>query len=105
MVKLEWGTKRTCQNCQSRFYDLQRSPITCPKCGSIYEIVVTSRKGKKAPVIEDSDIKLEEIETDVTLNDEDDSSIDEDDLIDEDDVLDDDLDDVSDVRRDSDEDH
>lgn len=34
------GTKRTCQmsECGSRFYDLNRNPITCPICGSIYEI-------------------------------------------------------------------
>ena len=34
------GTKRTCQNsgCGSRFYDLGRSPITCPLCGSNYVI-------------------------------------------------------------------
>ncbi len=34
------GTKRTCQNsgCGSRFYDLNRDPITCPMCGSNYVI-------------------------------------------------------------------
>lgn len=34
------GTKRTCQNsqCGSRFYDLNRDPITCPVCQTIYVI-------------------------------------------------------------------
>ena len=34
------GTKRTCQNsgCGSRFYDLNREPISCPMCGSNYAI-------------------------------------------------------------------
>lgn len=32
MVKAAWGTKRTCQSCGARFYDLNNSPITCPKC-------------------------------------------------------------------------
>jgi uncharacterized protein (TIGR02300 family) len=34
------GTKRSCQNpeCGSRFYDLNRDPITCPVCGSNYVI-------------------------------------------------------------------
>jgi uncharacterized protein (TIGR02300 family) len=34
------GTKRTCQSseCGSRFYDLNRKPIVCPICGSLYEI-------------------------------------------------------------------
>jgi uncharacterized protein (TIGR02300 family) len=38
--KAERGTKRTCQNseCGSRFYDLNRDAITCPICGSVYEL-------------------------------------------------------------------
>ncbi len=34
------GTKRTCQSdeCGARFYDLNRSPIVCPICGTIYVI-------------------------------------------------------------------
>ncbi|MGD9802600.1 MAG: TIGR02300 family protein [Hyphomicrobiaceae bacterium] len=34
------GTKRTCQSdeCGARFYDLNRDPIACPICGSVYEI-------------------------------------------------------------------
>lgn len=32
------GTKRTCQSCEERFYDLDRSPIVCPFCGSKYVI-------------------------------------------------------------------
>jgi len=32
------GTKRTCQECGARFYDLLRDPITCPMCGTIYEL-------------------------------------------------------------------
>lgn len=33
MVKAELGTKRTCPSCASRFYDLLKNPIICPKCG------------------------------------------------------------------------
>jgi uncharacterized protein (TIGR02300 family) len=34
------GTKRTCQSneCGARFYDLNRDPIVCPICGSIYQL-------------------------------------------------------------------
>jgi uncharacterized protein (TIGR02300 family) len=28
------GTKRTCQACEVRFYDLARDPIVCPMCGA-----------------------------------------------------------------------
>lgn len=34
MIKPEWGTKRTCPKCSTRFYDLgQEDPVTCISCG------------------------------------------------------------------------
>jgi uncharacterized protein (TIGR02300 family) len=30
------GTKRLCQACEVRFYDLSRDPIVCPACGAQY---------------------------------------------------------------------
>jgi uncharacterized protein (TIGR02300 family) len=30
------GTKRVCQACEVRFYDLSRDPIVCPACGAKY---------------------------------------------------------------------
>jgi uncharacterized protein (TIGR02300 family) len=41
-IKTQRGTKRTCQNpeCGSRFYDLNRDPITCPVCSTVYQVVV-----------------------------------------------------------------
>jgi uncharacterized protein (TIGR02300 family) len=30
------GTKRMCQACQVRFYDLMREQILCPACGAVY---------------------------------------------------------------------
>jgi len=30
------GTKRMCQACQVRFYDLKRDEIVCPACGVLY---------------------------------------------------------------------
>jgi uncharacterized protein (TIGR02300 family) len=43
-TKAQRGTKRTCQNsdCGSRFYDLSRDPITCPVCGTVYEITASA---------------------------------------------------------------
>ena len=37
MAKPEWGTKRQCPECGARFYDLNRHPITCVKCGTVFE--------------------------------------------------------------------
>ena len=34
MVKAEWGTKRACPKCNTRFYDLTKDePVTCIACG------------------------------------------------------------------------
>ena len=34
MSKPEFGTKHTCEACAERFYDLNRSPVICFKCGA-----------------------------------------------------------------------
>src|SRR5262245_12045691 len=41
-IKSERGTKRTCQNpgCGTRFYDLNRDPIACPICNTVYVITL-----------------------------------------------------------------
>ena len=37
MTKSELGTKRICGNCNSKFYDLHKSPIVCPTCQAMFE--------------------------------------------------------------------
>ena len=38
MVKPEWGTKRTCPKCGTRFYDLGKDdPVSCVECGVSWE--------------------------------------------------------------------
>src|SRR5436190_5855708 len=48
MVKASWGSKHTRQNCAARFYDLNKSPIKCPKCGREHdrEDFVKVRRGR-----------------------------------------------------------
>ena len=37
MVNPEWGTKRTCPKCSTRFYDLAKdNPVTCISCGNAW---------------------------------------------------------------------
>src|SRR5512138_3738194 len=50
VVKASWGIKRTCQSCSARFYDLNKSPIKCPKCGREHdrEDFVKVRRGRGA---------------------------------------------------------
>jgi uncharacterized protein (TIGR02300 family) len=51
VVKPELGTKRACPSCHSRFYDLRRDPIVCPKCGVSFtaEAVLPSKAEHAAP--------------------------------------------------------
>lgn len=45
MAKPELGIKRLCASCGAKFYDLNRDPITCPKCGTVFEVVAVSPRG------------------------------------------------------------
>jgi len=47
VAKAEWGTKRRCLSCAAKFYDLNRSPIECPKCGAAFQIE-TPRQARDA---------------------------------------------------------
>ncbi|MDR1828353.1 MAG: TIGR02300 family protein [Methylobacteriaceae bacterium] len=38
MARPELGIKRQCKHCDAKFYDLNRDPIVCPKCGHVYVI-------------------------------------------------------------------
>ena len=48
MAKPEWGKKRICLACNTKYYDLNKSPIICPSCGSEFDpdIYLKIRKGK-----------------------------------------------------------
>ena len=100
MPKDEWGVKRVCPTCSTRFYDLQHYPMTCPKCGSTFTIesltavkakALRPEKLKPEPVdVED----LPEIETDDDVIESDDD-LDDEILEDEEDSVD--LEDIADV--------
>ena len=48
MAKLEWGKKRICPSCGLKYYDFNKSPITCPTCNVEFDpdLYLKSRKGK-----------------------------------------------------------
>ncbi len=46
VAKKDMGTKRTCQSCNARFYDLQKSPPVCPKCGTTQNLEKPARGGR-----------------------------------------------------------
>ena len=73
MVKPEWGLKRICPNCSTRYYDMLRDPITCPKCGAAFD-PDTFAKTKRAraaapPEVAVDPIAEEEIEADLPADD------------------------------------
>jgi uncharacterized protein (TIGR02300 family) len=48
VAKPELGTKRLCGECGAKFYDLNKDPITCPKCGTVQ--VAAPARGRPEPV-------------------------------------------------------
>ncbi len=54
MAKPELGTKRVCLECSAKYFDLNRDPIVCPKCGTIFEIAT---RDKSRPAVEEPETK------------------------------------------------
>jgi uncharacterized protein (TIGR02300 family) len=74
MVKAEWGTKRSCPKCGTRFYDLGKDdPVTCIDCGEHWspEPVLKSKQPipyeeeAKTKKLEDQDADLAEEDLDI----------------------------------------
>src|SRR5687768_11508586 len=88
MVKAEWGTKRTCPKCGTRFYDLgKEDPVTCLACGVAWdpEPVLKSKQPlpydapKKEVEVdekEDADLAAEELEIDEDVEENPDDEVD-----------------------------
>lgn len=49
MSKIERGVKRRCGSCEAPFYDMLRYPITCPKCGAVYDGAAGKKKLASVP--------------------------------------------------------
>ncbi len=81
MNKIEFnrGTKRKCGSCGTLFYDLDKSPIVCPNCGSEVALLTNiSKRGRppKISKVEDtvdkkSQINVDELNVDIDSNSED----------------------------------
>ena len=65
MAKPEWGVKRICSSCGTKYYDFNNSPIICPSCNMQFDpdVYLKSRKGKsfspKVVVDNNDDIEVE----------------------------------------------
>lgn len=108
MPKEEWGTKRQCPHCATRFYDLQNDPMTCPECGNVFTAESLTSGRTRSLIAEKTAAARDEDQNDLVDDDDLDDDADTGDL--DDDLLDDDdddgdvsLDDIADVPE-SDED-
>jgi len=52
VARPEWGVKRTCPNCGTRYYDMRKEPPICPSCQTPFdpEALLKSRRARPAPV-------------------------------------------------------
>lgn len=84
MVKPEWGTKRTCPKCATRFYDLGNdSPVVCISCGVSWDPEPVLKSKQPLPYEEaapdkpvkavDSDLAETDTDLDIDIDDDDDS--------------------------------
>ena len=95
MAKPELGEKRVCGNCSAKFYDLNRDPIVCPKCATVFEVAaaekpVPEREAKKpAPAAETEEKEDEVVATGPEIISLEDADEDEGETVDGDDVPDD----------------
>src|SRR5689334_25177297 len=83
VAKPEWGSKRICPSCGTRYYDLLRDPVVCPKCSTPFdpEAFLKARRARPAAPVEkelepvgadEIDADLETEEADVAEDEEDD---------------------------------
>lgn len=94
MAKAEWGAKHTCLSCSAKFYDMGRSPITCPACdvpfataapartrrarkveAKVVDIAVAAASSKKASSDDGEDALIDDDD------DDDDDSLDDDNVV------------------------
>ena len=60
MAKPDLGGKRQCQNCGTKFFDLNKDPIVCPKCGTVFQVTAASaRSASRARVQDDEEVEIE----------------------------------------------
>ncbi len=69
VTKPELGNKHQCQNCGTKFFDLNKNPITCPTCGTVVHAVALSRVVQRATVVDDEEVDPEAAADIVSLQD------------------------------------
>ena len=71
MIQPEWGTKRSCPKCATRFYDLEKNdPVTCIECGYAWQPEAILKSKQPLP-FEAMKVEKEKVDTDLAGDDED----------------------------------
>ena len=83
MAKPEWGSKHTCPECGTRFYDLGKDdPVECVECGHKWtpEPVLKTKQPvqfeeaeKKDKAKDDEDLADDDLDEDLDIDEDDDS--------------------------------
>jgi uncharacterized protein (TIGR02300 family) len=58
LSKPELGNKHQCQNCGAKFFDLNKDPIVCPKCGTVFQGAPRARAAAKAEEEEEEETEV-----------------------------------------------
>ncbi len=97
MPKPDLGGKHQCQNCGTKFFDLNKDPIICPKCGTVFQATPLSARAaaRAAPAADDEDVEIDPAAELVPLEEAD---VDEDKVVAA--VVDDDADEIEDEPAD-----
>lgn len=54
MGKIKRGIKRICQGCGVLYYDLEKDPIICPKCGAEFDPEAILKSRRTRPLVPDN---------------------------------------------------
>ncbi|ROP90665.1 uncharacterized protein (TIGR02300 family) [Stella humosa] len=106
MAKPEWGLKRICHSCGTRYYDMRRPSIICPKCGTEFdpEALLKSRRGRATVIAGGAAVADAAVPDDEVLADDAEKGDEEEELIEDTSELGEDDDDVAEVIENVDED-
>lgn len=101
MAKPEWGVKRACLACGTRFYDMRKDPIVCPSCGVRFDVESIFRPRRARVQAEEAPARPEKpsVANDDDI-DEELAALADDSIVDDDDEDDDTIEDTSDLADD-----
>ena len=61
MAKPDLGSKRQCQSCSTKFFDLNRDPIVCPKCGATFVVAAATRAAARPAAVAEDEAEVDPV--------------------------------------------